>query len=406
MSVPPVRPVTVAAAARPAVGLVVGILVLCTSVSIMSTDMYAPSLPELALHFDASPTLVQLTISLNMLAFGLAQLVHGPLSDRYGRRPVLLASLVAVAVLCLACSAAQSIGQLIAARILLGIAAAAEAVIGLAILKDLYDEREQVRALALLGTVIGVAPALAPIAGGYLLVHFGWRSNFYVIAVGALAAFAVAKALLPESTVADPGALRLRRIGAGYLGLLRNAEFVAHTLMLGCALGLIMVFVTGAPFVLIEGHGVPPERFGWYQAAIVVPFFFGSLFASRVADVWEGARLLRLGTALVVTGATVLGIVVLGGLETPVTFTLAYMLMTLGMGPLFAAAPSLALRSVEGQAGTASALLSGIEQTAAAAGAVAVSLLNDGTSRPVAWVTIALAVALLALYRTVRPGCG
>ncbi len=395
-----------AVAARPAVGLVVGILVLCTSVSIMSTDMYAPSLPDLALHFDASPNLVQLTISLNLLAFGLAQLLHGPLSDRYGRRPVLLVSLVAVAVLCLACSAAQSIGQLIAARVLLGIAAAAEAVIGLAILKDLYDEREQVRALALLGMVIGVAPALAPVAGGYLHVHFGWQSNFYVIAAGSLLAFAVAKAALPESSVPDARALNLRRIGAGYRALLGNADFLRHTLMLGCALGLILVFVTGAPFVLIDNHGVPPDRFGWYQAAIVVPFFLGSLFASRAADRWGGPRLLRLGTALIVMGAVVLGVVVLGRMETPLTFTLAYMLMTLGMGPLFAAAPSLALRSVEGQAGSAAALLSGIEQTVAAAGAVAVSLLNDGTSRPVAWVTIALAGALLLLYRSVRMGRG
>jgi len=108
----------------------------------MSTDMYAPSLPDLAKWFETDATRVQLTISLNLLAFGLAQLVHGPLSDRFGRRPVLLASLGAVACLCIVCAFAQSIDQLIVARVLLGIAAAAEAVVGLAIIKDLYDETE------------------------------------------------------------------------------------------------------------------------------------------------------------------------------------------------------------------------------------------------------------------------
>ena len=391
-------PATVADARAP-IGLVVTLLVLCTSVSIMSTDMYSPSLPDLAARFDASPSLVQLTISLNLLAFGLAQLVHGPLSDRFGRRPVLLGSLLAVAALCLACAAAQTIGQLIAARVLLGLAAAAEAVIGLAVLKDLYDEREQVRALALLGTVIGVAPAIAPISGGYLHVRFGWQSNFLVIAAGALVAFEAVRRLLPESGEPDPRALDVRRVAAGYLELLGNREFVLHTLMLGATLGLVMVFVTGAPFVLIEGHGVAPDRFGWYQAAIVSTFFCGSLLAARVAGRWAPARLLGLGVAIVLAGAAAVLVVTLGGFETPDTFTGAYMIMTFGMGPLFAAAPSLALRSVEGRAGTAAALLSGIEQTVAASAAVAVSLLAVGGSTTVAWTSAGLALALLALHR-------
>ncbi len=145
---------------RPSITLVVGILVLASSVSIMSTDMYTPSLPDLATWFDTTPTRVKLTISLNMLAFGLAQLIHGPLSDRFGRKPVLMISLLAVVILSMACAAAQTIDQLIAARILLGLAAAAEAVVGLAIIKDLYTEREQVKAMALLGMVIAVAPAV------------------------------------------------------------------------------------------------------------------------------------------------------------------------------------------------------------------------------------------------------
>lgn len=383
--------------AYPAMGVVVGILVLASSTSIMSTDMYAPSLPDLATWFETDATRVQLTISLNMLAFGLAQLLHGPLSDRFGRRPVMLASLLAVSVLCIACAFAQNINQLIVVRVLLGIAAAAEAVIGLAILKDLYDETEQMRALALLGMVIAITPAAAPILGGFLHVRFGWQSNFYVIAVMAVFACAVVYRYLPESSVPDRAALQLRRIVKGYMGLFGNREFIVHSLMLGITLGLIFVFVTGAPFILIENHGIAPDRFGWYQAAIVATFFFGSLLASRVAGAWSSDRLLGVGIIVIVLGAICVSSVVMLGLETPARFTGSYMIMTFGMGCLFAAAPSRALRSVDEGAGTASALLSGIEQTTAGCAAVAISLMHDGTSRPVAWVTIVLTLVLVWL---------
>ena len=399
---PPLAPHAPSIAARPRLGLIVCILVLASSVGIMSTDMYAPSLPDLTLWFDTTPTLIKLTISLNMLAFALAQLLHGPLSDRFGRRPVLLCSLLAVAVLCIVCTLAQTIAQLIAARVLLGIAAAAGAVLGLAIIKDLYDEREQVKALALLGMVIAVAPALAPIFGGYLHVAFGWQSNFVVVAGTALLAAAIIFRHLPESAPLDPGALAPARVLGRYAALLGNAEFLVHAVMLGVALGLILGFVTGAPFILIEHLGVPTERFGYYQASIVATFFLGSVLASRLADRWTGERMLRLGVVLVVLGSGALAAVVFGGHLTPERFAGCYAIMTFGMGSLFAVAPSRALRSIEGQAGTASALLSGIEQTMAALAAVLVSVVHDGTARPLAWLTVVLALLLLVLLRRSR----
>ena len=364
----------------------------------MSTDMYSPSLPDLVAYFDTTPTLVKLTISLNMLAFGFAQLIHGPLSDRFGRRPVLIFSLLAVAVLSLACGAAQNIEQLILARVLLGLAAAAEAVVGLAILKDLYSEREQIKAMALLGMAIAAAPAIAPILGGYLHVTFGWQSNFTVIAIMALVSLGFVARLLPESAEIDLGALNFSRVMRGYAGLLVNAEFVIHSVILGVAMGLIFVFVTGAPFVLIVRLGVLAEHFGYYQAVIVLAFFLGSVFASRMADRWAGERLLLLGTCLIVTGSVLLVLIILTDSLSPWRLVLPYSIMTFGMGPLFAVAPSRALRSIDGQAGTASALLSGLEQITAGLAAVSISMLHDGTARPMAWVTGALTLGLAILF--------
>jgi len=382
---------------QPRIGLVVGILVIASSVSLMSTDMYAPSLPDLTKEFNTTPTLMKLTISLNMLAFGLAQLIYGPLSDRFGRRPVLLGSLAAVVVGCVLCVVSQSIEQLIAARIFLGIAAAAEAVIGLAVIKDLYDEKQQVKALAFLGMVIAIVPAIAPILGGYLHVAFGWESNFLVIAVMAIMAAAVVYTRLPESAIPDPQALKPTRIISGYITLLRNADFLAHTLILGMALGLIFVFVTGAPFVLITYLNVPVELFGYHQAGIVVSFFIGSLLASRLADHWPPDRLLGTGIGIVVLGCVVLVALILSGSLGPLSLVFAYSIMTFGMGPLFAVAPSNALRSIKSQSGSASALLSGLEQSIAALSGIAVSVLHDGTAKPMAWITTAMTMMLLLL---------
>lgn len=382
--------------------MIVSILVLGSSVSIMSTDMYTPSLPDMADWFDTTPTRVKLTISLNMLAFGLAQLVHGPLSDRYGRKPVLLCSLFFVSIFSLACALAQSIEQLIVARILLGMVAAAEAVIGLCIIKDLYNEKEQIKALALLGMIIAITPAVAPIVGGYLHVAFGWQSNFYVIAAMALFTLIIVARLLPESTVPDPHALRINRVLNSYAALFRNSDFLIHTAMLGIALGLIFVFVTGAPFVLIDMLGVAVNRFGYYQAGIVLAFFFGSVLASRLTDHWDALRLLSLGILIVLAGAISLCLVILSDTLVPMSLTVPYMIMTFGMGQLFAVAPSRALRTIKGQSGTASALLSSVEQTTAAVAAVFISVLHDDTARPMAIITLALSVCLLGLLVLTR----
>lgn len=387
--------------AIPSIALVVGILVLSSSVSISSTDMYSPSMPDLVRWFDTTATKVKLTISLNVLAFGLAQLLHGPLSDRYGRKPVLLVSLGVVCLLCLACASAQTINQLIVARVLLGIAAAAEAVVGLAIIKDLYSEKQQVKALALLGMVIAITPAVAPILGGYIHVVWGWQANFIVISAMAAVALAFVAWLLPESTTPDPSSLRLSVISARYQALLRNSDFITHSALLGVTFGLMFVFIIGAPFVLIDLLSVPPDQFGFYQAGIVLTFFFGSLLASRLADDWDAFRLMSMGVFIVLLGTITLSLVILGGYLTPYTLTASFMIMTFGMGPLFAVAPSRALRSIEGNAGSASAMLNGIEQTTAGMAAVLISIFHDGTARPMALVTMLLAVLMLMLvYRS------
>ena len=187
-------------------------MVLAGSGSIMSTDLYAPSLPYLTDYFGTSAELMKLTISLNLIVYGFAQLIYGPISDRFGRRPVFLASIALFSAASIACGLAQSIDQLLIARVLQGFFAAAEAVMCLAVFKDLFSEKEQVKGFAIYGMAIALAPALAPILGGYIHVLLGWEFNFYLTAgVGVFTAILI-YLLLPESTIPDPHALKLRSL--------------------------------------------------------------------------------------------------------------------------------------------------------------------------------------------------
>ena len=375
-------------------------MVLAGSASIMSTDLYAPSLPYLTGHFNTSPELIKLTISLNLIIYGFAQLIFGPVSDRYGRRPILLASLVMFALTSIACGLALNINQLIAARILQGFFAAAEAVICLAVFKDLFSEKEQVKGFAIYGMAIALTPAAAPILGGYIHVWLGWEYNFYLTALVGIFTAILIYLLLPESTTPDPDALQSKVIISNYLVILGNREFMVYGFLAGIALGAVYVFVTGAPFILISYFGIPTQHFGYYQAAIVIAFFLGSMLATRLVDSWSPIRVLNLGLVFFVAGAIlVIGFIFMGGLS-PYTLAFSYLFIGFGIGPVFAVAPSKALAAVDKSAGSAAATFGSLEIGLSGLIAALVSVFHDDTPRPFGLV-IAL-IAVLAVILGIR----
>ena len=395
---------------HPQFALIVAILVLASSVSVMSTDIYAPSLPHLPAVFGTGASMVKLTISLNLLMFGIGQMFHGPLSDRFGRKPVLLGAIGLFSAASFACALAQTIEQLIVARMLQGLMGAAEAVIGMAVLKDLFDEKQQVRALAIFGVWIALGPAIAPIIGGYVHIWLGWHFNFYLIGGLGVIAIVLIWRLLPESSAPDRGALRPARVLGNYRSLLANRAFIAYTGMCGIGAGVIYAFITGAPFVLIQQLGIPTERFGYYQAFIVATFFIGSLISTRAVNHMATERLLHTGLGLVLVGGGCFIGVLASGEVTPNTFALSFSLMTLGLGPLFAVAPSKAMRAAGERvgAGSAAAMLCAGEMMVGGLAAGAVSLLPGGvwplgiTIAGLMAATLALTVAAWRLAAKIR----
>lgn len=383
--------------------LVLLVLIAASGASILSTDLYAPTLPHLPEYFGTDAATVQLTMALNLAAFAVAQLFWGPLGDRIGRRKIFIYGMMAFAVTVFAAAISQTIGQLIAARVLMGTAASVEAVVVLAVISDLYGGEDSAKIFALYGMVIALVPAVGPVMGGFIFEWFGWRANFYILAGVVVLVLALGIWRLPESLPqAERTALKLRTIVWGYARLLMRGGFVTVALTLGLALAAVFAFITEAPFILIEKHGIATRYFGLFQAVIVLAFFVGSLTGSQAVRRVGVRRLFGFGVwSGSLSGLLVLLAVALG--ETPVTLTAAMSVFAFALGPLFATAPVLAFERVPGQGrGMSAALLSTFEMGGAALGALFVSVTAQGTAWPLAICVsgagaLLLVVGLLAL---------
>lgn len=376
--------------------LVLLILIAASGASILSTDLYAPTLPHLPEYFGTDAATVQLTMALNLAAFAVAQLFWGPLGDRVGRRKIFIYGMTAFAATVIAAAISQTIGQLIAARVLMGTAASVEAVVVLAVISDLYEGEDSARVFALYGMVIALVPAVGPVMGGFIFEWFGWRANFFILAGVVVLVLALGIWRLPETLPeAERTALKFRTIMWGYARLLMRGGFVSVALTLGLALAAIFAFITEAPFILIEKHGIATRYFGLFQAVIVLAFFVGSLTASQAVSRFGVRRLFGFGVwSGSLSGLLVLLAVALG--ETPVSLTAAMSVFAFALGPLFATAPVLAFERVPSHGrGMSAALLSTFEMGGAALGALFVSVTPQGTAWPLAICVAGAGVLLL-----------
>jgi DHA1 family bicyclomycin/chloramphenicol resistance-like MFS transporter len=384
--------------------IIPALLVSASAVSILSTDLYTPSLPHLQNYFATDPATVQLTMSLNLAGYALAQLAYGPLSDRYGRRPVLLVTLFGFALASLACALAFSIEGLIGARTLQGILACAETVVGLAIIRDLYDEADSVQVLAAYGMAIALAPAVGPIIGGQVHVWFGWQANFLLVTALVVLVTALFWRFLPETLdQRDHDAIRPGPLARGYLKLVSDRRFMAYVLISGLTLGGLFAFITEGPFVYINRMGVATEHYGFYYAAMVLTYFLASLAVNRLAKRHSADWLLAVGLAVGVLGGCLALGLVWADLAGPIGLTLAASIFTGGIGFIFATAPVKALALHTTGRGRAAAIFGAVEMGGGALGALAVGLLHDGTAWPLVVVMGAATIMAAAVFWLAAP---
>ncbi|MEJ2609745.1 MAG: multidrug effflux MFS transporter [Candidatus Thiodiazotropha sp.] len=250
-----------------------------TALAPLSIDMYLPAFTSLERLFTTDTGHVQLTLSSFFVAFSAGQLIYGPLADRYGRKVVLYAGLSIYVVTSLWCTFATTINELIILRFFQALGASASVVIARAVVSDLYTARDAAGIYSAMMLVMGAAPMLAPLMGGYLMEWFGLDAIFEALALFGGLALLLVHYRLQESHGADPQIpLTPHTILSRYLSLLKNRHFIGYTLAGGLSMASLFAYIASSPFILIDHFGIEVENFGWFFSTNAMGFIlFGQL---------------------------------------------------------------------------------------------------------------------------------
>jgi DHA1 family bicyclomycin/chloramphenicol resistance-like MFS transporter len=381
------------------------VLIACMIVSILSTDLYTPSLPHLTRVFGTDAGTVQMTMSANFLGYALGPFLIGPLSDRFGRRPLLSWCMGIFAVFSLACALAPTIDFLIAMRVFQGAAASVVSVLGVVIIRDIYKGPDAVRVLSIYGAAIGVAPALGPVIGGWVHVTMGWEANFVILCILGVLVAGAGWVFVPETGRRTPldWRLSLRR----YKSLLSDPRFVLPGLAFSAVFAGLFAYITAGPFLLIDTLGVPTEKYGLYYAIGVVAYIVGAGFANQLADMALPRTMMRVGVAISLIGALIMVFLDVAELISPLRIVMAMSVFSFGLGLTFSSAPLVMLADVPKQRGAAAGVLFGAGQSVGAAlGAYSVAQFYDGTATPLVFALLAFTGIAAVLVFFTRPRAG
>jgi MFS transporter, DHA1 family, multidrug resistance protein len=280
---------------RPAfIALLIGI----ATVSPLGINMYLPSMPGMARALGTDFATVQLTLSLYLAAMAVGQLIVGPLSDRFGRRPVLLAGLFVFVIGSGVCATAPSVGILIAGRVVQALGGCAGIALTRAIVADLYGRAQAASMIAYVTMGMAVAPMIAPTIGGVLETLHGWRATFaFLTAYGGVVAL-LSLFFLAETHKNRAGEGAARKLLRSYPGLFRSRLFWGYALTNGFASAVFFAFLAGAPFVVIELLGRSPAQYGAWFALVPSGYILGNFATGRLATRFGPDRLILSGTLM------------------------------------------------------------------------------------------------------------
>jgi DHA1 family bicyclomycin/chloramphenicol resistance-like MFS transporter len=379
----------------PPVWLLVGM----TGIGPFTMQIMVPSLPGIAQALAAPAASVQLTVTLYLVAVALGQLVYGPLSDRYGRRPLLMGGLAVFTLASMAAAAAPTIGWLVLARVFQALGTCAGMVLARAVIRDCWPRDQAASVLGYVSMGMTVAPMAAPILGSLLEEHLGWRASM-VACLGfglplALAAFLRLPETLPApQPLPGPGAIL-----AAYRALLAIPAFRAMAAVTACSTGVFFAFLGGAPYVVVQGMGHAPSTFAIAFATLSVLFALGNFLAGRLSQRLGVARMLSLGTGITTLGA-VLALAAVAVLPPNLLLFFGPMcIVALGNGITQPNAVVGALSARPELAGTASALTGALQMGFGALMTALVGLVETGSGLG---TTIVMAAAGFGTHLALR----
>ena len=386
------------------------LLVALNSFGPLTMTIYTPVMPAVGHDLHAAADSVKLTLTTYMLGFAAGQLFYGPLSDRYGRRPVLLVGLVFFTATTIGCAFAPSIGGLIGLRILQGLGAASGSVLGRALTRDAYTFKEMPVVMSWISLAQNIAPVLSPSLGGFLGEAFGWRATFWFVSgFGTLLTLYVALGL-GETNKFRSERTDLVELLRGSGEMLGDRRFLGYVLTLGCAFAINFGMVAGVPFILQETLGFSPREFGLLVLVSVSGFALGSLVNNRLLGRVAPLTIMLCAGWFHVTALTVMGALSLSGIVTWWAIVGPHMFLSVGSGMIAPNSNAGAVGLFPKLAGTASSWVGLAQMGMGAIGTIAVAVMTAIGSRYVAMPLViglmpfALATVLSAQLLRPRPG--
>lgn len=368
-----------------------------------ATDIYVPSLPSLVTEFGASEKTVGFTVSAYYFAFCIMGPVYGPLSDALGRRRILIFGVSIFTFFSLMCGFAVDAGALTICRFLQGMGGSVAWILGLAIIKDIYSSRESVRMLSSMGTVVAVAPGLAPVLGGYITTFWGWRAIFWTVGAGAFLTLLGLWWHLDETLPRQKRhRLNLKVALHNYRHLLRNSCFLGYICISGLMFSGIMANVTITPFYYIRQLGVPLEKYGYFQMILIVAYMLGTYVNRKALRKWPSRSLLYFGICFALGGASLLWLLTALYPAYPWLLTGGMSFYSFGAGISFSNTSNQALEIFPQAGGASAALLTVFEMTCVGIAVWIAGLIYAGSFLPIAicvWCCACLCLLILMRLR-------
>ncbi len=384
--------------AAPSIPVLVGL----TALMPLGMHIVLPAIPTVARSFDASVATIQWSVSLYMIAVAAAQLIYGPLSDRYGRRPPLLVGLGIFIIGSILCAVAPTAPLLFAGRLVQGAGACVGMVLGRAMVRDIYQSDRAVVVLAYISMALMSVPGIAPIVGGLILSWLDWRALFVICVIAGILLFVVALRLAEthHNRVPLPSVIAVLR---DFAHLLRLREFVVPAFVMALPNCGFWAFISISPALLQDRLGIPPQQFGFYFAILPTTYFTGSYLSTRVMPHLGPARTALLGTAICAALGVTMLVMTMTLTPTGIGLFLPVGLMNCAIAMTMPALQMRALSADPRLIGAASGLMGFVQMALGATSTLVVSWLYTGTAVPAGAILALSSVTGLLLIWFGRP---
>ncbi|EGP08830.1 Bcr/CflA-like drug resistance transporter [Bradyrhizobiaceae bacterium SG-6C] len=382
------------------------VLGLLSAIGPFAIDMYLPALPAIATDLQASTAATQMTLMAFFVAFGVCQIVYGPVSDMVGRKPPLYFGIVLFALGSVGCGLAPSITWLIVFRFVQGLGAASVMVIPRAIIRDLHTGADATRLMSLVMLVFSVSPILAPLVGSGLIVPFGWRAVFVAVTLASVLSFLLVAFVLQETRPPEERVeVSVRSVLEGFGELFRDWRFLGLTFIGGFGMASFFAFLASSSFIYIGHFGLTPTQYGLTFSVNAISFIGASQFSGYLAERFGIARVVSVAVSCFTVATLALFAITAAGVDSLAVLVVMLFIANAWLGLVIPSTMVLSLEDHGPIAGMASALGGTLQMITGAVMIAAASAFFNGTALPMVATIAVCAVAAFILTRlTLRSG--